>query len=199
MGGYMNKLIFIFCFLFLSGCTQVVISDKNLIRANKAINLNGELKDLPLNIDADMDCHSSYAGIADRGVALVKIRCSNHRRINIIATSFAERGYKLTKTTDSHSPTVTLKVKELNKFLEGTTGFFNILTLGILPLYHHEYYTATYKSPISGAEISKEVKIYSTSSWVSLFLPNSGGLSEDEIKSRAEENLVRALLDDAKL
>lgn len=194
----MKKYVMGASLLLLSGCTQVVISDRTYIRDVTPVAPAGALRDFPLNAQADMDCQETNQGVAGPGVALIKITCTNRRRLGLIANSLVERGYRPVKPTDDKAPTMTLKVQNLNGFLEGTTGFLNVFTLGILPLYHHEYHTATYRSPTDNVEITRQVKIWSTTSWVSLFLPNSGRLSKDEIRARAEKNLLRTVLDDAK-
>lgn len=189
-----KKCVTVAGILLLSGCSHVVITDPTYLREIKPVAPGKDLKDLPISVEATMDCHTSRVGID-----LMEVKCNNRRRIGIIAANLVERGYMPVKAATPQAPKVTLKVEELNGFLEGTTGFLNVVTLGILPLYHHEYYTATYTSPSDNIEISKRVKVYSTHSWISLFLPNSGGLKEDEIKARAEHNLVRAVLDEVKL
>lgn len=186
--------------LFLSGCTQTIVANRAYIREVKPPVSTQPLKDFPVNISAILDeCHTISTGVAGPGSYTMERHCSNKGNVIIIAEGFAAHGYMPVKASDSHAPTITLDIKELNGFLEGTTGFFNVITFGILPLYHHEYYTATYKSPTDNVEVSKTVKIWSTSSWISLFLPNSGGLKDTEIERRAKQNLVREVLNEARL
>lgn len=189
------KFVFIsFFVVLLSACTHYSISDAGLLKNSSAPGSlkPEELKAFPLAIDADMSCYSNRAGRS------IVTKCSNEARLNKIVKLFEERGLSAVPVVDDESaPQISVELESINGFVERVTGLFNILTLGLSPLYHYDDYIVTFKDPNNLVKITKEVRISSHSSWFSLLFTNPDGLQEGTIKYRAENNLIRSVLDDA--
>lgn len=182
----------------LSGCTHISVSDHRVLSAEKTSESINGLQDFPLNINAEMQCHTS-TGAPTMGGVTKNTNCSNKGRVIVIDKIFRDNGLKIIPSSDSSAPTITVRTKKINGFLEQTTGFFNLMTLGILPMYSYTDYMVSYTSDKDSIAVSKKVRISSTNSWFSLMLSNPENLSEKEIERRAEANLIRAVLDEAKL
>lgn len=189
-----NITILVFA-LFTSGCTTYSISNQSLLEPSIATKNTSSkvLKDFPLNIEASMSCYDRRVG------NVIKTTCSNKSRINSVIKQFKERGINIVATDDSSDASISIEKDSLNSFLEGTTGFFNIITLGLTPLYHYDDYTVTFIDPKNNIDITKTVRISSSTSWFSLFLSNPENTENGGWKHRAEQNLIRSVLDEAKL
>jgi hypothetical protein len=161
------------------------------IAANKTS--SNALQDFPLNIEASMSCYKQRVGNA------IKTTCSNKGRINSVVKQFKERGLNAVATYDKSDARINVEKDSINGFLEKTTGFFNIITLGLSPLYHYDDYTVTFTDPKNNIDITKTVRISSSTSWFSLFLSDPENTDNGDWKHRAEQNLIRSVLDEAKL
>lgn len=194
----MKKTTNLFLLLCLSGCTHIGISDTSLLSTPEAKAPREVLRDFPLNIDADVECSTHTVG-ATMGGVLMKTYCSNKGRFFAIDEVFRERSLNVIPVKDPSKPQMSIRTDKFSDFLESTTGFFNLMTFGVVPLYNHTDYTVVYKSPKDNIDISKTVRISSTTSWFSLLLSNPENLSESEIERRAEKNMIRAVLEEANL
>lgn len=189
----MRKFILALAITVTSGCATIGISDESLLSKAHIQSPSGVRQKFPLNIEADMDCGSYRSG------NYVKTSCTNKPRLDKVVKLFGERNLKILPSKAAATPKISVKKEKMNGFLEGTTGFFNIVTLGLLPLYSYTDYIVSYEDPQRGINLTKEFTVSSYSSWFSLLMSNAGELSESEIKTRAEENLIRRVLDDAKV
>lgn len=181
-----------------SGCTHIGISDHSLLSAEKNSGTESELQDFPINLNAEMQCYSS-TGAPTMGGVKINTKCSNKGRVLVIEKAFKDNGLRIIPATDLKAPSLVVETKKINGFVEKTTGFFNLMTFGVLPMYSYTDYKISFKSEKDGVDISKSVRISSTTSWFSLLLSNPENLSEGEIERRAEENLLQAVLSEAKL
>lgn len=186
--------------LTLCGCTHRSISNPELLQQPNTPVVKYSKKDLKvflLNVEADQDCYSSNAG-----ANTIRTTCSNKARLNTISSVFNERGLqavKAKKENELSAPKLSVKVEEINSFLERITGFANIITLGLLPLYHYDDHIVTYKDPKTNVDITQEVTITSTTTWFSLFRTMPKELEDGRAKYTVEENLIRKVLDKAKV
>ena len=192
----MPKLVVILMVLFISGCTHLSVSDSSMLSDDQARMSSGQLVDFPININAEMSCYTYTAGSTMNGV-LKKTQCSNRGRIIAIDKTFRGRGLKIIPANDPSLPTISIQTHDISGFLEGITGFFNLMTFGVLPLYHYTDYKVSYTSTKENINISKTIRISSTISWFSLLLKNPKGLNEQQIQSRVELNLIKDVLNDA--
>lgn len=186
--------------LILSGCTHLSISNPELLKQPNTPAVKYSKKDLkifPLTVDADQDCYTSSAGVNK-----TKTTCSNRTRLNTISSVFNERGLQAVtapKGKEQSLPKLSVQTDEMNWLLERMTGLGNIITLGLLPMYHYDDYIVTYKDPNTNVDITEEVTITSTTSWFSLFRTMPKELEDGRVKYKVEENLIRKVLDDAKV
>lgn len=187
----LKKISILAMALIISGCTHYSISNQSLLTKPQAVETPKTLQAFPLNIEASMSCYETRIGHT------IKKKCSNKGRLKEVVKLFKERGYQATPTEDKSAPTISVKKESINGFVENLTGFFNIITLGLAPLYHYDDYIVTYNDPKNNVTVSQEVRVSSRSWWVSLFMSNPEGLEGNEIKSRAEENLIRSVLSEA--
>lgn len=214
----MKHTAVIFLALLTSACTNYTISNVDVLdtvavrsqtqtiltkdkvakpEAGKQIDSSSQKKKLqkfPLNIEASMTCHNTRIS-ADT----FRKNCSNRPRVSKIIKLLKERGLLPMPSESTTTPDISLTVEPINGFVERVTGFFNIITLGLSPLYHYDDYIVSYVDATKNINISKSVRISSKSSWFSLFFDNPENLTESELKQRTEENLIRMVLNDAKL
>lgn len=130
----------------------------------KASAYSGALQDFPINVDAGMQCYSG-TGVPTMGGVMVNTSCSNKGRLIRIENTFKESGLRLVPAGDPAAPTVVVKTEKINGFLEQTTGFFNLFTLGLLPIYSYTDYVVSYKSEKDHINFSKTVRVSSTTTW----------------------------------
>ena len=178
-----------------SGCTTYSITNPSLLEPtpqHKSV-AHAEPKTLPLHIDATMSCYSQ------RVVGGIKETCSNKGRINAVIKHFKERGVTVVPASDENDAHITIEKDSLNGFLEGITGFANIITLGLIPLHHHDDYTVTYTDPKNDIHVTKTVRISSNQSWFSLLYSDLENTNNGDWKHRAEQNLIRSVLDEANI
>lgn len=194
----MKVVILLLSICVFSGCTHTAVSDRSLLSEAKKSEAETELRDFPINLNAEMQCHSS-TGAPTMGGVTRNTKCSNKGRIFEIDRVFKDNGLRIIPATGPKAPLLVVETKKISGFVEKTTGFFNLMTFGVLPMYSYTDYKISFKSEKDGVDISKSVRISSTTSWFSLLLSNPGNLSEGEIERRAEENLLRAVLSEAKL
>ena len=178
-----------------TGCTTYSITNPELLepippQKNAA---SAELKVLPLHIDATMSCYSQ------RVVGGIRETCSNKNRINSVVKHFKERGVAVVPAENEDDAHISIEKDSLNGFLEGITGFANIITLGLVPLHHHDDYTVTYTDPKNNINITKTVRISSNQSWFSLLYSDLENTNNGDWKHRAEQNLIRSVLDEANI
>lgn len=190
----MKYLTILAVVLITSGCTTYSITNKDLLlQPVHKLNPSQEpLKVFPVNVEATMSCYDSRIGNA------IKTSCSNARRIKEVTKQFNERGLQPVKPLNESSPTLIVNKDSLNGFLEGVTGFFNIISFGFIPLHHYDDYTVTYTDEANGIDITKTARISSSTSWFSLIysdLENSDG----NWQLRAENNLIRSVLNEVDL
>ena len=178
--------------LLLTACTHYSVSNVSLLH-NEPVAQPAQTQPFLLNIDADKDCYSSRVGQS------IRTTCSNKGRIQKIVAAFKEQGLAARPPQENQpAPTISVKVDSINSFVEYTTGFFNIITLGLSPLYHYDDYIVTYKDAENGVEITDSVRVSSYSGWFSLFMSNPEDLGRGEIKLRAEKNLIRSVVSEIK-
>lgn len=194
----MRVVILLLLLSLFSGCTHISVSDRSLLSAEKKGKATSELQDFPIHLNVEIQCYSS-TGAPTMGGVTINTTCSNKARAFVIKKVFEDNGLRIIPATDSTEPYLIVKTKKINGFVESATGLFNLMTFGVLPMYSYTDYMVSYKSEKDRLDISKSVRISSTTSWFSLLLSNPENLSEDEIERRAEENLIRATLDKAKL
>lgn len=193
------RVVVLLSFLsLLSGCTHISVSDYSLLSAEKKGEDTSGLQDFPIHLNVEMQCYSS-TGAPTMGGVTINTKCSNKARAFVIKKVFEDNGLRIINATDLTEPYLIVKTKKINGFLESATGFFNLMTFGVLPMYSYTDYMVSYKSEKNSLDISKSVRISSATSWFSLLLSNPENLSKGEIERRAEENLIRATLDEAKL
>lgn len=194
------KITFLLLLAFLTtGCTHYTISNQQLLDQpfsveSKAVNQSkNTLQTYPLNVEASMNCYSRRVG------QVIKTNCSNKSRLKNIVKHFQQKGKQIVPGDENTPAYFSVKKESINGFVERVTGFFNVITLGLSPLYHYDDYRVTYKDPEANIDISKTVRISSTTSWFSLFFDNPEGLDKGQINYRAEQNLIRSVLDEALL
>jgi hypothetical protein len=186
--------------LILSACTHRSISNPELLKQPNTPQVKYAKKDLkvfPLNVDAAQSCYTSSAG-----VNATRTTCSNKGRLNTITNVFKERGLQAVqaqKGSELSAPNLSVQTDEINWLLERITGLGNIITLGLLPMYHYEDFVVSYKDPTTNVDITEEVTITSTTSWFSLFRTMPEELEGGRAKYKVEKNLIRKVLDDAKV
>jgi hypothetical protein len=129
----------------------------------------------------------------------IKTSCSNKGRLNSIVKHFKQRGFQVVPDSGETTASISVTKDSINGFVERVTGFFNIITLGLSPLYHYDDYTVTFKDPKAKIDISQTVRVSSKTSWFSLFFSNPKDLEKAELNRRAEENLIRLVLDEASI
>ncbi len=191
----MKALALTLAVLFLTGCTHHSISDVSLLEnPNPEIKQNTKLKDFPMHLDAERECYET------REANAIRTTCSNKGRIIRTVELFKEKGLNpIPAQENTDAPKMTVKVESISTFLESTTGVINILTLGLSPLYHYDDYVVTYTDKANDIHIEETVRVSSYNSWFSLFMDNPKGLGEGDIKGRAEKNLVRSVIEEAKI
>jgi hypothetical protein len=186
--------------LILSACTHRSISNPELLKQPNTPQVKYAKEDLqafPLSIDASQNCYTTRAA-----GNMMKTSCSNKGRIGTVVNLFKERGLKAIpaeKGKETTSPFISVQIETISSGLEKTTGFFNIISLGLLPMYHYDDYIVTYKDPNTNVDITEEVTITSTTSWFSLFRTMPEELEGGRAKYKVEKNLIRKVLDDAKV
>ena len=178
-----------------TGCTTYSITNPALLEPipQLKVAVNTEPKVIPLHIKATMSCYSQ------RIPGGVKETCSNKNRIESVVKHFKERGVAVVEANNEDDARITIEKDSLNGFLEGITGFANIITLGLIPLHHHDDYTVTFIDPKNDIHISKTVRISSNQSWFSLLYSDLENTENGDWKHRAEQNLIRSVLDEANL
>lgn len=191
----MKVFAIVLSILFLSGCTHHSISDVSLLEnPNTEMQKRTQLQDFPMHLDAERECYKT------REVNAIRTTCSNKGRIIRTVELFKEKGLNpIPAQENADAPKMTVKVESISTFLESTTGVINILTLGLSPLYHYDDYVVIYTDKANDVHIEETVRVSSYSSWFSLFMDNPKGLAEGDIKGRAEKNLVRSVIDKAKI
>jgi hypothetical protein len=125
--------------------------------------------------------------------------CSNKGRINSVVKQFKECELNAVATDNESDARINVEKDSINSFLEKTTGFFNLITLGLSPLYHYDGYKVTFTDPKNNIEITQTVRISSSIYWFSLFLSDPENTDNGDWKHRAEQNLICLILDEAKL
>lgn len=178
-----------------TGCTTYSITNPELLEPipQQKNSASADLKVLPLQIDATMSCYSQ------RVIGGIRETCSNKNRINSVVKHFKERGVAVVPAKNEDDAHISIEKDSLNGFLEGITGFANIITLGLVPLHHHDDYTVTYTDPKNNINITKTVRISSNQSWFSLFYSDLENTNNGDWKYRAEQNLIRSVLDEANI
>lgn len=141
--------------LITSGCTTYSITNQDLLLqpVHKLNSSQEPLKTFPVNVEATMSCYDSRIGNA------IKTSCSNARRIKEVTKQFNERGLQPVKPLNESSPTLIVNKDSLNGFFEGVTGFFNIISFGIIPLHHYDDYTVIYTDEAKGIDITKTARL----------------------------------------
>jgi len=175
--------------VFLYGCSHVSVTNEELLDPYK-YNVKSNTKSLieiPMGVDATMDCYERRIG-----PGAIRKSCSNKSRLEKTAKIFQANGISpiFVKTPKDGEATLSVTKEPINGFLEKLTGFFNIITLGLSPMYHYDDYVVVYEDPKNNILIKKEARVSSYTSWFSLFMSNPKDLSSSEIKSRTELNLI---------
>jgi len=74
----------------------------------------------------------------------------------------------------------------------------NIITLGIVPKIRYDDVTITYIDPKKDITVTKNLRVSTAKSWFHLFMSNPENM-EGSWFGRAESNLLRSVLDEAKV
>jgi len=185
----MYKITLLMLSVFLYGCSHVSVTKEELLNSYQYANQSNpdSLEKISMSIDATMDCYKRRTGLGT-----IEKSCSNKNRIVKTAKIFEANGMLpvFVKTPKDGVATLSIKKEPINGFFERLTGFFNIITLGLSPLYHYDDYVVVYEDPKKNILIKKEARVSSYTSWFSLFMSNPQDLSSSEIKSRTELNLI---------
>ena len=188
-------LTLLFLAMLTSACTTYSISNQNLLdpvpAQEKAV--KKPLKTLPIHVKADQHCYES-----SRSGRIVYTTCSNKRRLKSIVKHFEERGFNLVLSKDDSDASITIEEVGAGGFVTFSTSLFNMLTLGLVPSYSYEEYIVSYSDPKKDISISKKVRISKAKSWFHMFMFNPEN-SEGNWQNRAEQNLIRSVLDEAQL
>jgi hypothetical protein len=188
----MKVLIAVISFILVTGCTHLSVSNTELLAPieNKGKISTDDLVVYPLEVEASMDCYTKRVNSQTS-----RKTCSNKYRINNIVESFNENGLKpIPAEKDQGSAKISVIIEPISGFFEKFTGVFNIITLGLVPLYHYDDYIVTFEDPKNGVFIEKQARVSSYHSWFSLFMSNPEGLKEQDIKSRTESNLLDSVV-----
>ena len=192
----MKNFVVLAISLLSFGCTHLSVSNPALITRIEHAKSTEDLTAFPMNLEADMSCTSTRSG------DFINRRCTNEFRIADVVKVFRENGLNPIPPKEGETaPKLSVNVKDLNGFLEGTTGFFNIITLGLVPLYHHTDYIVSYSDPVKNINISENVRFASSQSWFSLFRTTKPEALKNTATAEgiAEENLIRKVIEKAQL
>ncbi|GAB6260370.1 hypothetical protein [Photobacterium sp. R1] len=189
----MKKLTLILALLALTGCSHTGISDLSLLDTNGHKNMPSELKPLPIKVSAATECSSYTSG------NYIHTYCSNKERLESLVKLFAENGYLIQKSKNLSDPEITIEKDKSSAFINGTSLTLCLFSLGIIPYYHSDDYIITYNSPSDNVNISKKFTLYTTSTWFNALRSNPEDLTKDELRKKAEENLIRKVLNEANL
>lgn len=189
----MVKLISTFILsIFLFGCSHISVTNEELLSPYEytAKSSPKNTVKVPMSIEATMECYERRTG-----PNLVKKSCSNKSRLEKTVKIFQKNGISpvLVKSSENGEAKLSVKKEPISGFFEKMTGFFNIITLGLSPMYHYDDYVVVYEDPKNNILIKKEARVRSYTSWFSLFMSNPQDLKVGEIRSRTELNLIDAV------
>ena len=192
----MKILSILLLVILASGCTTYSISNQSLLDpAPTPVKVSSEpLKTLPLHVEASRHCYES-----SRSGRIVRTTCSNKKRINSIISHFKERGFSVVPAKNESDVSIIIKEEGVGNFVTFSTSFLNIITLGLVPAYDHDDYTVSFLDPSNNLDVTKTFRISKGKSWFHLFMFNPDNTEDRDWQNRAEQNLIRSVLDDAML
>jgi len=182
----MVRIFFILLVLSFSACTHISVSDLKYFDSvqKQEQSLNNDMKLFPANLVVDMECtYSSYLK-----------SCSNKSRLKLILTELESRGHQLKLDKSEDATLISFQEKHPLAYAGGLFELGNILTLGIFPKYYATKYIASYKDPKTKTYFSKEVKVSTSTSWLSLLKKKQTDLTFDKAKNVAELNLIKEII-----
>lgn len=192
----MKTLSVLFFVILASGCTTYSISNQSLLDPAPTLEkvTTEPFKTLPIHVDASKHCYES-----SRSGRIVYTTCSNKNRLKSIVKHFKERGFSVVPAESESDVKVAIKEVGAGGLITFSTSILNILSLGLVPAYNYEEYIVSFSDPKNDINISKKVRISKAKSWFHMFMFNPDNTEESGWENRAEQNLIRSVLDEAML
>jgi len=193
----MKKLIVLFLSVLFTGCTTYSISNPSLLQP---MLVDAKVDDtalvtLPINVEASPSSHDCYSSRSGR---ITHTKCTNKGRLVRISDKFKERGYRAVLSDKSSQPSISITERDEGFFVRMGSDIANIITLGIVPKIRYDDVTITYIDPKKDITVTKNLRVSTAKSWFHLFMSNPENM-EGSWFGRAESNLLRSVLDEAKV